>query len=97
MPCITEKQAALDRVTPLAQRATVRYHQAAVLTGLPYTKIELLVTSGAVKSCKIGKTRLIDVKSLLAVIERAQSEALQLDTLLAKRAKLKAKAARGQR
>lgn len=77
MPSISQKHAELDRVTPLAQRITVRYHEAAVLTGLPVTKLSDLVNSGQVKSSKIGRSRLIEVKSLIAVIEAAQREPLR--------------------
>jgi hypothetical protein len=74
MPSVTAAQAALARETPLANRITVRYHEAAMLTGLPLTKLGALVTSGVVKSAKIGRTRLIDTASLIKVNAAAQVE-----------------------
>jgi excisionase family DNA binding protein len=69
MPSVTAKQADLARTLPLAERITVRYHEAAVLSGLPLTKIQGLVAAGTLKSTKVGRSRLIQVKSLRALLE----------------------------
>ena len=69
MPSISAKQAELARSTPLAQRLTVRYPEAAVLTGLPITALQELVRAGTLRSTKVGRARLIHTKSLVALLE----------------------------
>lgn len=69
MPSISAKQAELQRSTPLAQRLTVRYPEAAVLTGLPVTALQELVANGTLRSTKCGRARLIHTKSLIALLE----------------------------
>ena len=69
MPSISAHQADLDRATPLARRVTVRIHEAAVMSGLSLNKIDDLIKKGTLRSTKVGRARLINVKSLLDVLE----------------------------
>lgn len=69
MPAVSAKQAELQRTTPLAQRLTVRFPEAAVLSGLPVTTLQELVHDGTLRSVKIGRARLIHTKSLIALLE----------------------------
>lgn len=69
MPSVSAKQAELARTTPLAQRLTVRFPEAAVLSGLPMTTLQRLVKEGTLTSRKIGRARLIHTKSLIALLE----------------------------
>jgi excisionase family DNA binding protein len=78
MPSLSEAQAQLARATPLAERAFVRVHEAAVLSGLPVTKLQSLLAAGVVRSAKVGRSRLINTKSLIAVLEAAQVEPITL-------------------
>ena len=91
MPSLTAKQAELERVVPLAERHSIGYTMAGVLTGLTQTKLQELVASGTVRSAKIGRTRLIDAQSLLAVIVAAQKEPIKLvdGKIVAKKQKAK--------
>ncbi len=68
----------LERSTPLNVRKFLRYPQAAVLSGLPLTKLEQLVATGRVRSAKIGRTRLIDRASLEAVLDEATGSEVKL-------------------
>ena len=79
MPSITAAQYKLEQEMPLAQRLTIRYHEACVFTGLPETKLNALMASGLVKSAKIGRTRLVDVKSLIRAITKAQDEPITFE------------------
>ncbi len=78
MPSLTEAQAQLARATPLAERAFVKVHEAAVLSGLPVTKLQSLLAAGVVKSAKVGRSRLINTRSLIAVLEAAQVEPIRI-------------------
>lgn len=69
MPSITAKQIELARETPLGHRITVRFHEAAILSGLPVTRLQQLVKDGTLRSTKVGRCRLIHVKSLLELLE----------------------------
>lgn len=69
MPSRSERIAELERSTPLAQRLTVKYPEAAVLTGLPVTALQEMVSDGTLSSIKVGRARLIHTKSLIALLE----------------------------
>ena len=69
MPSISARQANLARETPLAKRLSVRYPEAAVLTGLPVSTLQALVADGTLRSMKVGRARLIHTKSLIALLE----------------------------
>jgi len=77
---------------PLAERVTLNIDEAAALTGLPRTFLREAVAAGIVRSTKPGKRRLLFTKSLLHLLDRAETKKLRVRAV-AERATACAKAA----
>ena len=56
---------------PLRKRITCSIREASDATGLSRRKIEDLISRGVLKSAKVDKKRLVDVPSLLGLVNAA--------------------------